>query len=366
MNRIHAEVNLVIMYSCKSTDSISNKSASHKKIRALHNGDTVLKRTLFLIIAVLTLFAQTAFSQSAETPQDFSKASLNIKFFDRTMYYPGNPEDNPVYVHVSIVNNGTDTIRFKLADDRMFSADFTAYTIKNSTLPQTEALIRKRSTNQTVYFREISIEPGEEYSFVENAKDYLKFEEPSIYYLELTFYPELYKSKNIALVSNRLSLEIHPSPSAASSAVLPVESQTASLLRPEQIPPDKVVEQTIIARQKSLWDQYFLYMDVEQMLKRDQARERKYNLMSADERAEMLRTFKADLMQNRIDHDIVAVPSKFQIDTTNYNQNDGTVTVLEWFKNDTFFEKKRYTYYMEQRDGIWHIYDYTVENLGTE
>jgi hypothetical protein len=332
----------------------------------LYNGDTVLKRTLFLIIAVLTLFAQTAFSQSEEIPQDFSKASLSIKFFDRTMYYPGNPEDNPVYIHVSIVNNGTDTIRFKLADDRMFSADFTAYTIKNSMLPQTEALIRKRSTNQTVYFREISIEPGEEYSFVENAKDYLKFDEPSIYYLELSFYPELYKSKNIALVSNRLSLEIHPSPSAASSAVLPVESQTASLLRPEQIPPDKVVEQTIIARQKSLWDQYFLYMDIEQMMLRSNVTKRKYAAASADERSRMLETYKSDLMENRIDFDIVAVPEKFSIENTAYSQVEGSVSVTEWFKYPTYRERKRYVYQVRQRDGIWQIYDYTVTNLGTE
>ena len=40
--------------------------------------------------------------------------------------------------------------------------------------------------------------------------------------------------------------------------------------------------------------------------------------------------------------------------------------VLEWFKNDTFSEKKRYTYYVRQRDGIWQIYGYTVDNLGTE
>ena len=32
-------------------------------------------------------------------------------------------------------------------------------------------------------------------------------------------------------------------------------------IMPMDISPDKVVEQTIIARQKSLWDQYFLYMD---------------------------------------------------------------------------------------------------------
>ena len=47
-------------------------------------------------------------------------------------------------------------------------------------------------------------------------------------------------------------------------------------------------------------------------------------------------------------------------------QNEGTVTTTQWFNYNTFKEKKKYTYYVRQRDGIWQIYDYTVENLGTE
>ena len=313
--------------------------------------------------------AQSVFAQSAPVAAASANATntdIAIKFYDRTMYYPGNSEDNPVYVHITVANKGSDTLRFKLADDRMFSVDFVAYTVKNNQLAQTKTVIRKRTTNQTVYFREISLEPGEEYSFVENVKEYLEINEPSIYYLEMRFYPELYRQKESVLSSNRLSLEIRPSPSAAASTMLPVEKDSAALLQPEQISPDKVVEQTIIARQRSLWDQYFLYMDIEEMLKRDPVRLRKYNVMSADERSEMLRSFKADLMQNRIDRDIVAVPSKFSIDTTNYSQTEGTVKVLEWFKNDTYTEKKRYTYYVRQRDGIWQIYDYSVENLESE
>ena len=80
----------------------------------------------------------------------------------------------------------------------------------------------------------------------------------------------------------------------------------------------------------------------------------------------MLQQFKADLMQSRIDTDIVSIPSKFQIETTTYSQTQGTVKVIEWFRNTTFTEKKRYTYYVRQRDGIWQIYNYTVDNLGTE
>ena len=210
----------------------------------------------FLIIAVLALFAHSVFA-------DFSKASVSIKFFDRTMYYPGSAEDNPIFVHVTIKNTGTETLRFKLADDRMFSVDFSAFTVKNTRLEQTNSLIRKRTTNQTVYFREISLETGEEYSFVENAKNFLNFNEPSVYYIELSFYPELYKSKYIELKSNRLTLEVRPTPSAASSSFIPVAMGTAEILQPEQISPDKVVEQTIVARQKTLWDQFFLYIDLE-------------------------------------------------------------------------------------------------------
>ncbi len=326
-----------------------------------------MKRSLISIITILTIFAQFGFSQGlTRTENDYSKANVNIKFFDRTMYYPGMTEDNPVYVSVSIENTGSDTLRFKLADDRAFSLDFAAHTIKNTDLPSTQSLIIKRSTNQTVYFRELSIEPGESYSFIENVKDYIQFDEPSIYYLELIFYPELYKSKYIEITSNRLSLEIRPAPYAAASSYLPVESKSATLLKPENISPDKVVEQTIIARQKSLWDQYFLYMDVEEMMLRNPDQRRRYNATSPDERSRMLKNYRADLMQNRIDHDIVSVPDRISIENTSYSQTDGIVTVREWFKYPNFHEVKRYVYKVRQRDGIWQIYDYSVTNLGTE
>ena len=325
-----------------------------------------MKRTLISIISSLAIAASAFAASSPETTDDFSKAQVSIKYFDRTMYYPGNADENPIFVNVSITNNGTETLRFKLADDRSFSVDFTAYTIKNSTLSQTKSLIQKRSTNQIVYFRELAIEPGESYSFVENVKNYVNFEEPSVYYLEMNFYPELYKSKTAEVTSNRLSVDIRPAPSAASSSVLPVESETASLLKAESISPDKVVEQTIIARQKSLWDQYFLYMDIEQMMMRNADVSRRYRNASADERNRMLITYKSDLMQNRIEYDIVAVPESFYIENTSYSQTDGTVAVIEYFKYPNFKEKKRFVYKVRQRDGIWQIYDYTVTNLGTE
>ena len=322
-------------------------------------------RKLTFIITVLFVFGQSIFAQDAVS-QDYSDASVSIKYSNRSIYYPGMNDDNPIDVHITIKNNGTQTLRFKLADDRAFSLDFNAYTVKNNRLSQTDSVIEKRTTNRTVYFREIALEGGEEYSFIENVKDYIKVQDPSVYYLELTFYPELYKSKYIKLESNRLTLEIRPSPSAASSVYVPVKDVSSEILKPQEIGPDKVVEQTIIARQKSLWDQYFLYMDVESLLKRNSSLSKKYVSVSAEERVRMIESYKADLMQSRIENDIIAVPERFEIEKTTYTPTEGTVVVIEWFKYPNFSEKKRYTYKVRQREGIWTIYDYTVVNLGTE
>lgn len=319
-----------------------------------------MKRFLFVIISIFVIFAQTVVAQENNDVQ------VSIKLYNKTLYYPGESLDNPIYVHITVANKGSETLRFKLADDRMFSIDFSAFNAKNTKLPYTEEIIKKRTTDRIVYFREIALETGEEYSFVENLKDYVQITEPAIYYFELDFFPELYKSKYNKIDSNRLRIDVKPSPSASGVTKIPVSNEMISVLKPESISPDKVVEQTIVARQKNLWDQFFLYMDIEKMLTRDQARKRKYTTLSDMDRNRMIQDYKLDLMQARIDNAIVAIPESFYIEKTFYTQTEGSVSVIQWFKYDTFREKKRYVYSVQKRDEIWHIYDYTVENLGTE
>ena len=92
----------------------------------------------------------------------------------------------------------------------------------------------------------------------------------------------------------------------------------------------------------------------------------KYQSVSAIERGRMIENYKADLMQSRIDTDIVAVPASFEIEKTVYSPTEGSVYVIEWFQNSGYKEKKRYTYHLLRRDGIWQIYKYDVDNLGRE
>ncbi len=327
-----------------------------------------MKRTFVGIIASLAVLAQICAVESTLKAEEKAaeNVKVSIKFYDKTMYYPGSIDDNPVNIHITIKNTGANTLRFKLADDRRFSIDFDAVDVKNVKLEETSSLLKKRTSNQTVYFREIALESGEEYSFVENLKDFININSASIYYINMKFYPELYSNRYEFISSNRLSLEVRPSSTAAASTEIPVAVTTAAILQPEAISPDKVVEQTIIARQRSLWDQFFLYMDTEEMLKRDPSRSRRYNAESADGRYKQKMAFESSLKQARIENDIVAIPDRFEIETTTYSQTDGSVKVLEYFRNGTFTEKKRYTYYVRQRDGIWYIYNYIVDNLGTE
>lgn len=300
--------------------------------------------------------------------------SVTIRFYDKTVYYPGNGQENPVLIRVTISNNTSDTMRFKLADNRIFSMDFNVVNSKNIRLEHTEEFIRKRSTNQPVFFREISLEPGEEYSFIENIKDYIEIPQSGIYYMDGYFYPELNRQTVMSsdnpyikpVKSNRLTLEVRPSVGAASLSIVPTDPVTFDNLRRKQISPDQVITDTIIARQRNSWDEFFLYMDLEEMILRDSSLAKKFISESEDGRIRMIENYKISMRNKSAALDIIMVPNKFQIEKTAYTPTEGSVSVIQWFDYSTYSEKKRYTYYLHQKDGIWLIYDYTVDNLGTE
>ena len=333
-------------------------------------------KQLFTIFACCLFCAASVFAGPGDfyptdtTPVDtLPGANITIRFFDRTIYYPGDSPSEPIMVQITIANESPQTLHFKLADDHFFSVDFKACNTRNIQLEHTDNWMRKRSTNRQVYFRELSIEPGEAYSFNENIKDYLSVVNPGIYLIDCSFYPELKRNSDDsepAIHSNRLTLEVKPSPGAAAVKLLPVSPVNAEVLQAEPIPPDQVITYLLTARQKSHWDQFFLYLDLEQMISRDPARSRRFRAESESGRMTMIDNYKSELSQSKLNEQISTIPVEFQIEKTTYSATDGSVTVLEWFAYRTFWEKKRFTYYLSCRDGIWRIKDYTVDNLGTE
>lgn len=311
-----------------------------------------------LTIIVFTLLASYLFAQNL---------SVNIAYHDKKVYYTGAGSD--VLVRVSLTNRGGETVYFKLADNHEFSLDFTAIDTKNKNVARTEAWLRNMNTNNRVYFRDVSLEPGETYSFIENVKDFLKFETPGVYILQCAFFSDLRFKSDLSeahILSNRLTLEIKPSLGPLSIGTLPVSESNNDILQAQAIPPDQVITYMLNARQKSYWEQFFLYIDLERLIQKNPSKSKRYTAESEMGRIQMLNEFRQQLRQSKIEQSIVMLPSDFKIERTTYNDTEAEVKVIEWFSYSNFKEKKRYTYSLSSRDGVWTVYDYVVENLGTE
>jgi hypothetical protein len=174
------------------------------------------------------------------------------------------------------------------------------------------------------------------------------------------------KDSSLKLQSNPLSLNVRPALGNGDGRKFQLDQDTMEILSRESLPPDKVVEYTIVARQKSQWNKFFLYLDIESLLIRTPEKKQQYQRESEDGRSRMIDEFKKVLMQETVDQDINTIPDDFQISETNYTADKGTVKVIEKFRYKNFDLKKLYTYYLERRDDIWYIVDYLVKNLGTE
>ena len=247
-------------------------------------------------------------------------------------------------------------------------------------------MVRRRSQSQQVYFREVSIEPGESFSFVEDLRNYALIERSGAYVVQARFFPELYQNRLTSgadsrsqvlappnagggafILSNRLSLNVRPSLIPGANGIpLALDLETNAVLVRERLPPDEVVTYTITARQKEQWEKFFLYLDLEAMISRDPTRRRQWLAESEEGRQKMVDRFRLELQNSQVDGSISTIPIYFRIERTEYNADEGTVIVLQNFRAGTYTERKRYTYYLNRRDGIWSIVDYVVVNLGTE
>ena len=314
----------------------------------------------FGILALLVLINfPNIFALESPGTVDFS-----IRFYDRRVYYV---ESDPIFVQITITNNSPSPYRFKLADDRAFSVDFDIRTMSNRSLQQADLLIRKRTVTSQVFFREVAIESGESFSFVENICDYISFGQTGSFRVRARIYPELFKSSGAqAIESNYLSLTLRPAVIKGPDGI-PVEMDvaTGAVLVKQRIPPDEVVAYMITARQTSQWEKFFLYLDIEAMIRKDPVQSRKFNAENEEGRRRMINAYRQNLQNAVIDGDIAVIPTTFDILKTQYNNNEGTVVVLQRYRFPNYTELREYTYFLEKEDNLWSIVNYSVQKMGT-
>ncbi len=310
-------------------------------------------------IAILALCV-CLFPISAASAQD--QAEFTIRFFDKKVYFVGDQ----IMAEAVITNTTAQTLTFEVADNRVFSLDFDVRTATNLALDHAADFITARNSDQPVFFREVSLQPGEKYSIVVDMTKYAAVADAGLYVVQGRFYPQLWRGKDShSFTSNRLTLDVKP-PVVTQEERAVVEAQTGALITRQALPPDQVVSYTIQARQKSQWDKFFLYLDLESLLRKNPDKDRIWRRSSQQAQAAMLGQFRQQLMSSRIEQDIIIIPTSFSIQKTTYSATDGTVQVMERFQYADYAEIKQYTYYLKKQDQYWIITDYEIKNLGTQ
>jgi len=320
-----------------------------------------MKNVIRFVIFGLLVLSNFSFIYAVESS---GTVDFSIRFYDRRVYYVAS---DPIFVQITIANNSPAPYRFKLADDRAFSIDFDIRTMTNRPLLQADSLIRKRTVNSQVFFRELTIESGESFSFVENLCDYITFGQTGSFRVKAKMYPELFRAIGTnAIESNYLSLTLRPAVINGSDGI-PIEMDvaTGAVLVRQKLPPDEVVAYMITARQESQWEKFFLYLDLEAMVKKDGLQGRKFNAENEEGRKRMINAYKQNLQSAVIDGDIVVIPSSFNILKTQYNSDEATVVVLQRYRFPNYTELREYTYRLEKKDNIWIIVNYSVQGMGT-
>lgn len=288
--------------------------------------------------------------------------SLTIRFFDKMIYYAGDQ----VRVEATVTNASSTSYRFKVADSKVWSFDFEVSTPTLDRLPHAEQFTIDRGSNQPAFFREVSLEPGEQYGLVLELGSFVTLEEPGVFSIRALFYPELYRGSSPRSVeSNTLSIAVRPQAETPEQKAR-IDTESGLPLTREDLPPDSVVSYTITARQKSQWEKYFLYLDLESLLRQNPDRDRAFRRGSEEERARQLAQYRKDLMQQVVDQDLLLRPASFQIQKTSYTPAEAQVVVRAAFAYTDFTEWKRYTYRLRRVESSWLIVAYEVSNLGTE
>jgi hypothetical protein len=320
----------------------------------------------FVLVLILVLIAQICFAEA-------EGVIFQIRFHEKRIYYL-NDREHPVSLEATLTNNSSRTFRFKMAENRMYNFDFEVTTPTNILLDHTQTFSRARTSNQPVLYREISLEPGDTFGVVISLNDFIEIPKAGLYSVQGMFFPELYLRGPLSvepagvvapLRSNMLTLSIRPEILFEEERAM-IEAETGKLIQRQPLPPDEVVDYMLGARQRSQWEKFFLYLDLESLYLKNPGRAQAFRRMSEENRRAAITRYREQLRSETVDVDILVIPAEYEIIQTSYTPLEAEVTVIERFQYRDYVEVKRYTYFLERRDNIWVVTDYEIVNLGTE
>jgi len=313
-----------------------------------------LKKIILLLYLSLA-FASLTFAFSEDV-------SVSIRFFNKEIYYP----ETKIQIQIRIINNSLENYSFNSSEIHSFNFNFFVKTLTNIPVNESSNYILSHRTNNPVFYREITLLPGEEYAFITYLDDYVDIKESGIYIIQSKFYPNFQLGYSTQFIeSNKLTLSVRPSMNIPIFQEQ-IDIETGEVLELVAMPPDEVVKYTIEARLQGAWNKFFLYIDLKGLLLNHPDLKHRYNTISEEKQLALIEEYKNQLKNKRVDNDILLTPSSFEILKTSYTNNEATVVVDQEFTFAEYTEKKKYTYYLHRYGNIWSIYNYDVRNLGTK
>lgn len=286
---------------------------------------------------------------------------FKIDFYDKKIYYT----DSTIRMKGIIRNNENSAYFFRATDKRIFNLKIKVFMVSGKKeLPPSSNYIKDWNANSPYFYRDISLEPEEEYSFTFSLNNFVGITEPGIYLIQAEYLPDL--TRRASLQSNRIYLNVRPKSKAPDYRNRLIEEKQAILER-DDLAPDRVVDYVLKALQRGHWDKFFLYLDLASLLQNNAYLKRRYVTSSEEERDKIVTDYKRSLQINDLPEDanLVRIPQKYEISRTIYDSSTAQVRVAEFFNEkgrpDSEAVKTRYTYYLKRKDGVWFISRYETE-----
>lgn len=305
------------------------------------------------------------------TLQAFSEMQpeIQIRLYNQTVY----TDSSNVELQVELTNKGISPILFKLADQRVHNIKLDVRTLANDPITECDQCIKEFISSQPVYYSEIRLRPSEQFTFIVPLEDFVILKKSGKYFIKAWFFKEFRSAKGTPLASNTIELEI--TPPEINDEDFKLEMPTKSLaLKAQPLYPDEVIRWTLDSRikaanekeyqkQNSIWDEFFLYLDLEELYLKSGESRKEYLTLSETERIKKLEEYQKWLKEGSRDKDLLLIPSNYQIIKTSYTENNAVVVVYQEFNAGRFIDRKQYSYFLRKNDTIWNIYDYSIINM---
>lgn len=282
--------------------------------------------------------------------QSYFNLSLIVKFSNETVYFLGKP----IIIKVEVTNRSYNNYFFQIANDISYNFNFIIISSDGEQLDYKEEYILRRRSIDKIFTKEIMLSPNESYSIEIDINEWFDFKKDGSYFIQAIFYPYIDSSERI-ISQNVLKLNLKPRVEGESQAVKKVFQTEVERTKLKDIPPYKIVELHLKARQRREWNEFFLYIDFDSFIMNYPSYRDKYKYASESSRINIIEDFKNYLISTFY-NDLLY----FEIRRVLIEFDKCKIDVYLEFSYKSFIEKYQAEYYLRLKDQTWLITGYEI------